>query len=625
MRQNFLPPILLPAGGTLVNSRPLSLCRRVSSAALGLLLCLAVAPAQAQRADSNVGEFAANVRQSVRPRLTVVISIDQFRADYLRRLTPFFLPPTQGKQVGGFRYLMTAGSYFIDARYAHFPTYTGPGHSIIMTGGYPYKTGIVSNDWFDPITHKGIYCVDDDTVTTVGPTSAPKKTVGPKNLHSTTVGDELKLATGGAARCVSIALKDRAAILLGGHTQDACLWFDQGTGKWISSTAYCKNGSLPDWAERLNAEAIPDKTLGTTWQPLPELTEQAMRNYVLAPDLPGSREPYEMGVTFPHKINEYLDANDPTKKRKNYAGFTLTPDANAFLFTTAERAVLAEKLGQNGTTPDILTLNLSTNDYVGHAFGPYSPEALDLTVRTDRQISEFLNFLDTHIPGGLRSVVFVVTADHGVVPIVENLQAQKIDAKRVLDSQIEAAIKRATDPFGAGPWIGTKTIDGVEVKYGGYVEPYIYLNPDAIKQAITDGKAASRAQIEAAIAEEVAQIPGIYACYTRSQILDNRLPRTDIAQHILNGFHPKISGSLVVVTEMLAVTDSGRPGPYATTHGTPYIYDTHVPILIAGPGIRSGVWADPVSPADIAPTLCALLGIEDPSACDGTILKSALR
>ena len=564
---------------------------------------------------SGNGEFAAGVRQFKRPHLTVVISIDQFRADYLRRLTDLYLPAQQGNgKVGGFRYLMTQGSYFVDARYNHVPTFTGPGHAVILTGGSPYKTGIVSNDWFDKATNAPVYCVDDPRQKVVG--AAPGSTakpMGPLHLRSTTVGDELKLATGGAAKVVTISLKDRAAILLGGHTQDVSLWYDDMGGRWISSTAYCKDGKLPTWVEAVNSEAIPEKSFGTTWTP--SVSAEALAR-TIAPNLPLQNEPYSMGRVFPHTIGK-------DKVKANYRAFTLTPAANAFVFNTAKRAVTAEHLGQHGNTPDLLALNLATNDYVGHAFGPYSPEALDVTVQTDRLLADFLNFLQTTVPGGLKEVVFVLTADHGVVPIVENLQERDITAGRILDSSVAAAAQKAlVAAFGVGEWIG-KGADGKTV--GGYVEPYVYLNDAAMDQAIASGKATSHAQIEEAAARAITALPGIYACYTRTQITEGRLPLTEIARRVTQGFYPKVSGDIFVVSEAMYFTDPGTPGPYITTHGSPYAYDIHVPILISGMGVRPGVWPELVSPADIAPTLCALLGIELPSACDGTILKSALK
>lgn len=589
---------------------------------LGVLLGLTTGSAgQAQSKDN----FADMVRLGKRPRLTVVISIDQFRNDYLRRLTEWFLPARQKNgQPGGFRYLMTQGSYFTDARYSYYPTFTGPGHACILTGSAPYKNGIVSNDWWDKATLSSVYCVDDAGVKVVGKVEGSvAKPMGPKNLRSTTVGDELKLATNGQAKVVTLALKDRAAILLGGHNQDMSIWYDDYTGRWISSTAFCRDGKLPTWAEESNTEDLTGKALGTVWTPTapPEALQRSR-----PPQLSRLREPYGMGGTFPHPIGK-------ERTRNNIKAFTLTPAANAYVFGTAKRAVVAEKLGQD-TVPDILAINLSTNDYAGHAFGPYSPELTDITLATDRQLADFFEFLDKTVVGGLSETLIVITADHGVVPIVDNLNDDRIPGERILDATIDDAVLDALNAaFGKRTWIGREPstrqdADGKDIPgklVGGYLEPCVYLSEAAIAQALASGRATSRAQIEQVAANAVAALPGIYACYTRSQIMTNQLPPTEITRRVIHGFHPKLSGDFMVVTDLQVLTESSPIGPYSTSHGTPYAYDTHIPILIAGPGIRSGVWADPVAPWDIAPTLSALLGVELPSGCDGTILRSALK
>jgi predicted AlkP superfamily pyrophosphatase or phosphodiesterase len=324
-----------------------------------------------------------------------------------------------------------------------------------------------------------------------------------------------------------------------------------------------------------------------------------------------------MGMAFPHVIGK-------EKNRTNYRAFTLTPAGNAYVFETAKAAVLGEKMGMREGITDLLAINLSTNDYVGHAFGPYSPEATEVTVQTDRQLADFFQFLQKTVPGGLKEVLCVVTADHGVVPIVEELHEQGMNAARVLEKSVEEAAQKAlTTAFGPGNWVGKPEGDAKQA--GAYVEPYLYLGEAAVAGALQSGKARTRAEIEQVAAQAVAELPGIYACYTRTQIMLGQLPQNEITRRVLNGFYPKVSGDVVVVSEQMHYTDPGTPGPYATSHGTPYAYDTHVPILMVGPGIRPGVWTERVSPADIAPTLCALLGVELPSGCDGEILHSALR
>lgn len=595
---------------------------RVSSSrfcvAILLVLCAvycnfsaACAPARAQ-----VGTATARaLHAGQRPKLVVVISIDQFRADYLRRLTDLFLPaePTRGT-VGGFRYLMTAGSDFLDARYDHFPLYTGPGHSIILTGSHPYKTGIVSNDWWSRSEKRGVYCVDDLRFKTVGAApggEADTHPMGPGNLRSTTVGDELKLATAGRARVVSLSFKDRAAILLGGHAQDVCLWFDGDGGRWVSSTAYAKDGKLPAWVDAVNRESIPDKAIGQTWTPSVSAAVLAERS--LPAPLPESVNPSGVGRAFPHVVPN-------TRNRAGYTAFSLTPSGNAYVFETAKRAVVGEKLGQRDA-PDLLAFNLATNDYVGHAFGPYSPEALDLTVQTDRQLSDFLNFLNRTVPGGLKNCVVAVTADHGAAPFPEDLTARDMPGGRYTSRSVPDAIQKGLSArFGDDTYIA-QSADGKE--NGGFIENFVYLNDEAIGHILAANKARNRAEVERAAADaiEALNLPGIYAVYTRSQILTGQMPNNDLARHLANAIYPSVSGDLIVVNEQDYL--SSRPG--TTSHGTPYAYDTHVPLLISGFGITPGTWADPVTVADLAPTLCTLLGIEFPSGCDGVLLKAALR
>jgi hypothetical protein len=432
--------------------------------------------------------------------------------------------------------------------------------------------------------------------------------MGPKHLLSTTVGDELKLATNDAAKVVTLALKDRAAILLGGHAQDLSIWFDDRDGRWISSTAFARDGKLPAWVEAINAQAIPDRALGTSWTPS---VPAAVLARTIAPAL-SAQQARGFGVGFPHTVGS-------EKTAPNYLLFTWTPAANAFVFETARQAIAAEKLGQRGSS-DLLAMNLSTNDYVGHVFGPYSPEVLDLTVQTDRELAGFLAFLDCTVPGGLAEVLVVLTSDHGVAPIPEDLQARDIPAGRLAANDLLATVNQAlTATFGAGPWTGNGA-DGKPV--GSFLDPNLYLSEAAIADALKSGRAGSREQIEAVAARALSALPGVYVAYTRSQLEQGRVPATDVAQRVASGFHPKLSGDVIVVAEPGFYTGIGG---VSTSHGSPWAYDGNVPILVAGPGIRNGVWSDPVTPADIAPTLSLLLGIAAPSGSNGQILRPALR
>jgi predicted AlkP superfamily pyrophosphatase or phosphodiesterase len=541
--------------------------------------------------------LSATVSQAqavTKPRLVVVLVVDQLRADYLDKYEDLFLPPGRsGRDAGGFRFLRDRGARYTNAHYKHFPLFTGPGHAVVLTGGYPYKTGIVGNDWYSKANRATVYCVQDPRATVIGGGAASTaKPMSPANLRSTTVGDELKMATGGAAKVVTLSLKDRAAILLGGRLADASIWFDDSTGRWISSDFYCRNDQLPAWVQSVNERKMPASYLGQQWIfSLPESTKTRLWQPI---GVPVREAPYQMGNFFPHPIG-------------NMKAFTHTPWANAFVLETAKTAVTSNAMGAD-ETPDVLAVNLATNDYTGHEFGGQSPELLDVTVQTDRQLSDFFRFLDRTVPGGLDAVTFALTADHGAANVPEELTAAGFRAGRILDTTIERAAETALDSrFGQRDWVMR------------YVEPSLYLNDAVITAAGIDYEAAQKIA-----ARSIAGLNGIYNTYTRAQVQEGRVADNDLAARLAKGFYPKVSGDVFVVTEQGWFTESS-PSRLATTHGSPYAYDTHVPLLLAGAGIRPGIYHENVCPADLAPSLSTLLGIALPSASDGNPLSSALR
>ncbi len=587
--------------------------RIAAAATLGLL----AAPSLAQVSDPVARTIRADIP---RPRLTVVLSIDQFRGDYLTRFSDLFLPAMTDGKPGGFRYLMDQGAYFANARFEHLPLFTGPGHAVLLTGAHPYKSGIISNEWWDPHQQRVVYCVEDGRFKVVGAAEGSHaRPMGPANLHSTTVGDELKLATGNRSKVITLAVKDRAAVLMGGHAQDLSLWFDSAGGRWISSTAYCREGHFPAWVESLNDEHIPDQALGTQWTP--SIAQSILDQRSIQPKA-FARYVKPIGEHFPHSIG-------PEKTSANYHAFILNPAANAFVFESAQRAITAEKLGQRDT-PDLLAISLSSNDYIGHAFGPYSPEALDLTLRADAQLASFLNFIDHTIPGGLKSTVFVLTADHGSNPIPEDAAEQPYDldsgrfpVRTVVDA-IQAALAARFGPAPDNTWFAHSKLDPKHA--GAFLDGLICLNPDAVAQAIADGKARSRRDIEQAACDAIngAGIPGVYGLYGKTQILEGAIADNDLRSRLAKGTHPQLASDLILIPDQLYLQGPDPEG-HATSHGGPWSGDTHVPVILCSPGlIRPGIYTDPVAPSDIAPTLSLLLGIEFPSGCDGRPLHQAL-
>lgn len=516
-----------------------------------------------------------------RPRLVVVFSIDQFRGDYAYRFADQYLPARAGDKVGGFNYIAENGANYVDAHYEHVPTYTGVGHGVIMTGSIPAINGIIGNNWFDRETKKGVYCVDDSGVKTVGGTSAP---MGPKNLKVSTVGDELKMATGGKAKVVGVAFKDRGSILMAGHSADTVVWFDGGGGKLVSSTHYEPGGALKPWVAAINAEDLVSKAKGNNWIPMQGVDFSLTK---LAPFVGGSPSP-----VFSHRISDNDD-------------FITSNFGQEFIFHALEKAMVAESLGKDDV-PDVLVVNLATNDYVGHSWGPNSPEVLDISVRTDRLLSAFFNFLDKNVEGGLARTTIVITGDHGVAAIPEEAKGTYRIATSLRGSNtsvtnaVEAALKAK---YGEGKYVMSNSA------------PHLYLD-----RSLLSGKGASLAEAQQIAAEAAREVDGILDAFAADDIAKGRLPAWPWMRQVANGLHRKLSGDVLVFSQPGALFSGGT----GTSHGTPWVYDTHVPIMIAGPGVKAGTYTERVSVCDIAPTLSFLLRIEQPNGSVGRILSKAV-
>ncbi len=515
-----------------------------------------------------------------RPKLVVLISIDQFRGDYIERFSDQFLPARSGGKIGGFRFLTETGAHYLDAHHNHLPTATGPGHATLMSGSEPFINGIAGNDWFDRKTGKRIYCVDDPTVKTIGGESSP---MSPRNLKVTTVGDELKMATNGKSKVVGIAFKDRASILMAGHAADTVIWFDAKTGNWVTSSFYADK--LPSWVSDINAQGTPAKTAGQKWEPL--LPKEAYSTARLAP----FAKPSATGPLFSHALTS------------NLGSFTTSSFGQEFVFKTVEAAFDGEKLGQHQTS-DVLVVNLSTNDYVGHAYGPNSPEVMDITIRTDRLLSGLLNVIDRKV--GIDNVNIVLTGDHGVVPIVEESNGvYKTGVQRVLDRNMGAAVEAAfTKQYGEGKYLLTAPD-----------EMYLYLN-----HAFLAEKKVPLAEAQKFAVKTLQSVPGVFAAFTRTQIMEGELPRQEWLGMVTNGYNAEYGGDVLFVTQPGFYSGGGT----GTGHGAPWKYDSHVPIIFRGPGINKGRYTRTVTTADIAPTLSILLGIEVPTGSIGHPLHEAI-
>jgi hypothetical protein len=515
---------------------------------------------------------------TARPRLVVVISIDQFRADLVTRFEDLYLPPGRRGSVGGFRYLQERGAWYPDCRYQHHRTVTGAGHSIIGSGAQPSVSGVVGNNWWDARSGKRVYCTDDPRAHVVGAAPGSKATpMSPANQMVTTFIDELELATGGQAHTVSVSVKDRAAIMMAGHRADTAIWFDENTGGWISSDFYCKSGKLPAWVEALNARREPDRLRGAPWEP-----------GVDSDALARVWNPKGGPVTFSHPVTG-----------ATYTPLITSPAGDQLTLNTAEQAVEAESLGQDDV-PDALTINLASNDYVGHKYGPDSAEVLDMCVQTDRMLAGFFNYLERAVPGGLARVTLAVTADHGVAPVPEVSIGSGVPAGRLAATLLKATAQKALEEgVGPGDWIIRD--EGGE----------LYFNPAVVSQYPQQ----ARSRLERLVVDRVRELPGVYFAIGKSAVLAGEVPRTPIGNRISLGVHPLRSGDVIVLTEPQWLTGTGT-----ASHGTPFTYDAHVPLLMAGFGVRPGTYRQPVAPAQIAPTMAYLLGTARPSGAEEGLL-----
>lgn len=466
---------------------------------------------------------------------------------------------------GGLALLLRRGAVFTNARYEHFPTVTAVGHAVFLTGAMPSVSGIIGNEWFDRAANRQVTSVSDDATTLLG--GEPGAGRSPNRLLVSTLGDEMKMASRGRCRIVGISLKDRAAILPAGHMADGAYWFDSATGNFVSSTFYFPE--LPEWVRAFNRSRPADRYRNAEWTPL-------------AP-------PRAFDVRMP------ADAGP-----KLYWALEASPYGNELVEVFAERAIEAERLGTH-PAPDLLTVSFSSNDYVGHWTGPDSAEVRDMALRTDRLIGRLLDFLDRRL--GLQNVLLVLTADHGVAPLPEFLAQRKMPGGRLPGPAVPQAIQAAlTERFGEGKWVVGDTSAGP------------YFNRDLMR-----AKKLDEARVEDAAAEAVARLPHVLRVYTRNQLLNGRVAEDPVSRAVVNGFFPSRASDLVVVTEPYWIAHA-----QGTTHGSPFGYDTHVPVIFLGHPIKPGHYNGTITPNDIAPTLATLLGVETPSGAQGRVLNEML-
>ncbi|HSE26096.1 MAG TPA: alkaline phosphatase family protein [Pyrinomonadaceae bacterium] len=569
---------------------------------LALILCVVSCQLAQSRRNDNQRTLRAK-----RPRLILLIAVDQFRYDYIERFQDLFGP-------NGFKRLLRDGASWTQSNYDHFPTYTAPGHATMMTGAYPAESGIVGNEWTDRTSGKRVTSVSDDGVKLLG--GGPSEMgASPSRLMSSTVGDELRLATNDRSKVIGISNKDRSAILPAGRHANAAYWFSSASGNMVSSTYYFNE--LPAWVTSFNNARPADKFFGAKWDRLLGEAEYLKRAGSDSP--PWETVSKSTGDTnaFPHIITGGATQPGPVF----YNALDFSPFGNDLLVQFAQQAIVNENLGQDDDT-DVLTVSLSANDHVGHRFGPYSQEVMDMTLRVDGQIANLLDFVQTKV--GLSNTLVAMTADHGVSPIPEHAAVLGLGGARLKWEDIIGAIRAALtaryNPQNKSPDPSLDYIFKEDVRGSvreAFINGNIYLNYAALKR---DG--ISTDEVEQVIGRAALTVPGIARYFTRSQLQRGAASFTDpIERRVLHGFYPSRSGDVILLAEpykYLAET-------ITATHGSPYAYDTNVPTIIMGAEIIPGRYYEPAAPSDIAPTLAAILGITAPSGSVGRVLLEALQ
>ncbi len=491
-----------------------------------------------------------------KPKLVLAIVIDQFRYDYLLRFRKDYN--------SGLARLLERGAVYTDAHYMQSSTVTAIGHSIFLSGATPSISGIIANEWYDRASKSTVTSVSDPKTKLLSPIPG-REGSSPRRLLVSTVGDELR-SVNPESKVIGVSIKDRSAILPAGHMANGAYWYDNDTNSWVSSTFYQEQ--LPEWVKKVNAEERYKEIIGKSWYPFDARGEE--------------------GKPFCTMV-----AGSDTR----FCGsIEATPWGNEMIEEFAERAIAGENLGRHNS-PDILAVSFSSNDYVGHAVGPDDRAVRDISIRTDRLLGKLFDYADRAVGAG--NMLVILTADHGVSPVPEVNQARKLPGGRLNDIGLNLKITAAlTNKFGPGKWLMPGPASN------------LYLNLEQVAKAKADP-----AEVERVAAEAVVDEPHIARVYTRHDLSSGRVQNDPIGRAMSLGFFGPRSGDLFVLQDPFYLWDAT-----GTSHGTPYDYDTHIPVIFMGSGIKAASYARRIAPNDIAPTLSAILGVAQPSGSIGNVL-----
>ncbi|HEY6376846.1 MAG TPA: alkaline phosphatase family protein [Edaphobacter sp.] len=511
---------------------------------------------------------------NAKPKLVVVLVIDQFRGDYLERFRDDFKTPM------GFNLFLKRGAYFTDCYYDYANTMTAPGHSTVGTGAYTDGHGISLNEWWDlkrSTTH-AVSSVEDERYAVVGDPESKEPGASPLNEMASTLGDEVVLATQGRAKLFGVSMKDRAAILTSGHASKGAFWLDHADGKFISSTYWGKQ--LPGWAEAFNASGKRDAAIK------------------------------EAGARPGHFYEEVGK----------------TPVSVKYLLDFSKALVEGEQMGRHDVT-DVLTISISSTDILGHVVGPDAPEQRAMINAIDVSLNDFFMWLDKHVDGGMGEVWVAITGDHGVAPVPAvaakvGMPAVAFDAKKLVE-ELNSRMNQRFSPNEKKHYIFSSELPYLEIDTRSFAETKVTEAEaeGAVAEMLPEAMEATLPPAPTGVSQErLDPRPMVRRVYTKTQMAAGQLPATEEGRLILHSYSP--NGGWYVMATFGMYQMAGKNG---TNHFTPYMYDRHVPLAFYGSAFVPGTYHGRVAPVDMAATFASLLRVNQPSASVGHVLTEAIR
>ena len=519
-----------------------------------------------------------------RPKLVVGIVIDQMRWDYLYRFNPVF------KSNGGFKRFLTEGFSCDNTLIPYTPTVTACGHTCVYTGSVPSIHGITGNNWWDNTLMRSVYCSEDKTVKGVGGKTEEDGQMSPRNMLTTSICDELRLATNFRSKVIGVALKDRGSILPAGHSANAAYWYEGRSGNFITSTYYMNE--LPEWVNQFNKRKLVDSLYKTGWNTV--LPAKEYTDYATADQKEYEAKPFGKEATgFPYDLSKFVE--------KDYSKISSTPHGNTLTVEMAKAAVIAEKMGKNDAT-DFLAVSFSAPDYIGHSFGPNSWEMVDDYIRLDDELGKFFAFLDATI--GKNQYTVFLTADHAVAHIPGFMKENKLPGGLLADNGMMKDINtKLKEKFG---------VENAVVNFANY---QVYLNHPRI-----DSLKADEPGIKKWIIQYMLKNDAVTNAFATADIMTTPINKT-LREMLANGYNPNRSGDIQVILKPGDI-EGGATG---TTHGLWYPYDAHIPLLFYGWGIKKGKTNRETYMTDIAATVAALLHIQMPSGSVGKVIEEVIK